>query len=355
MTLSRSPWRLIARTCFGLLLSVVLAGAAAWPATADDTKPVKATTPASAHVAALDKAVPETIDDLKAIQKQVKVVIDKVMPCTVGLQVNAKNGQSWQGSGVIVREDGYILTAGHVCGDAGNEVSVIMPDGKKLKAVSLGANNGIDSGLMKITTEGKYPFAEMGHSKDVKNGDWSVCIGHPGGYKEGRSPVVRVGRILAHNDNHLQSDCTMVGGDSGGPLFDMEGKVIGINSRIGMTINTNIHVPVDTFRDTWDRLAASEVWGGAALGSRNGPYLGFTLGDKPKENEIVEVAKDSPAAKAGIKVGDLLLKFDGEKVETSDQLRAHRAQKKVGDEIEVEVQRDKETLKFKLTIGKRPV
>src|SRR5438067_853762 len=83
-------------------------------------------------------------------------------------------------------------------------------------------------------------------SKDVKNGDWCVCVGHPGGYKEGRTPVVRVGRVLAHNDNHLQSDCTMVGGDSGGPLFDLDGKVIGINSRIGLTIASNIHVPVDT-------------------------------------------------------------------------------------------------------------
>src|SRR4029077_2949105 len=193
----------------------------------------------------------------------------------VGLQVNGKNGSSWQGSGVIVREDGYILTAGHVSGDPDSEVTVIFPDGTKLKGKSLGANNSIDSGLVKITKEGKYPFAEMGVSKDVKDGAWCVCIGHPGGYKEGRSPPVRLGRILSHNDNHLTSDCTMVGGDSGGPLFDMDGKVIGINSRIGMTINSNIHVPVDTYRETWDRLAKGEVWGGIRFGNPN--YMGFKL------------------------------------------------------------------------------
>jgi serine protease Do len=347
MTLASSRlWRLSAHTS----LAFLLAGAALRPAFADETKPVKDIT----HPTALEKAIPENVDDLKAIQKQVKAVVEKVVPCTVGLQVNGKNGQSWQGSGVIVREDGYILTAGHVSGDADSEVTIILPDGKKLKGKSLGANNGIDSGLIKITTSGKYPFAEMGVSKDVKDGDWCVCVGHPGGYKDGRSPVVRLGRILAHNDNHLTSDCTMVGGDSGGPLFDMDGKVIGINSRIGMTINSNIHVPVDTYRETWDRLAKGEVWGGIRFGNPNAPYLGFTLSDN-NDTKIVEVAKGSPAEKAGIKVGDILEKFDGQKVESSDALRAVVRKKKPGDEVEVEVLRDNETLKLKLTIGKRPV
>jgi serine protease Do len=350
MTLSQPRlWKLPARTCLGLLLSLVLAGTALRPAVADDTKVSKEST----RPAALDKPVPENVEDLKVIQTQVKGVLEKVLPCTVGLQVNSKNGQSWQGSGVIVREDGYVITAGHVSGDADNEVTVILPDGKKLKAKSLGANNGIDSGLIKITTEGKYPFVEMGHSKDVKNGDWCVCVGHPGGYKEGRSPVVRVGRVLAHNDNHLQSDCTMVGGDSGGPLFDLDGKVIGINSRIGLTIASNIHVPVDTFRDTWDRLAKGEVWGGARFGNPNAPYLGFTLSDNG-DTKVVKVDKDSPAEKAGIEVGDVILSFDGQAVKNYDELRTIYRKKKPGDEVVIELQRDKETLKKTLKIGKRP-
>ena len=335
-------------TGYALLFTLLLAGIAVRPIVADDVKVVKEPT----HPAALEKVVPENIDDLKVIQKQVKTVLDKVVPCTVGLQVNSKSG-SWQGSGVIVREDGFILTAGHVSGEAGNEVTVIMPDGKKLKGKSLGANNGIDSGLIKITTEGKYPYCEMGNSKDVKNGDWCVCVGHPGGYMEGRSPVVRVGRILVHNDNHLQSDCTMVGGDSGGPLFDIDGKVIGINSRIGLTIQSNIHVPVDTFRETWDRLAKGEVWGGTNLRNPNAPYLGFTLSDN-NDTKIVTVDKNSPAEKAGVKVGDAILKFDGEKVKNSDELRTIFRKKKIGDEVKIEVQREKETLEFKLVLARRP-
>jgi serine protease Do len=357
--MSLSParlWSLSARTTFALILSLLVAGAPVRGAFAADTKPTKE----PAHAPALEKPVPESIDDLKVIQKQVKTVLEKVVPCTVGLQVNAKNGQSWQGSGVIVREDGYILSACHVSlgldqgGGLDNDVTVIMPDGKKLKAKALGGNSGIDSGLIKITTEGKYPFVEMGNSKEVKNGDWCVCTGHPGGYKDGRSPVVRVGRILAHNDNHLQSDCTMVGGDSGGPLFDIDGKVIGINSRIAPSIQSNIHVPVDTFRDTWERLDKGEVWGPARmLGNPNGPYLGFTLSDD-NDTKIVTVAKNSPADKAGIKVGDVIQKFDGEKVSNSDELRTIFRKKKVGDEVEIEVLRDKETLKFKVVLTKKP-
>ncbi len=353
MTLSRSQFKILsARTCFTLLLSLTLTGAVLRPAAAaDEAKPAK--DKVVAHPTALDKPVPESVDDLKIIQKQVKSVLDKVVPCTVGLQVNSKGGTSWQGSGVIVREDGFILTAGHVCGEPDNEVTVIMPDGKKLKGKSLGSNNGIDSGLIKITTEGKYPFVEMGNSKDVKNGDWCVCVGHPNGYKEGRSPVVRLGRILVHNDNHLQSDCTIVQGDSGGPLFDVDGKVIGINSRIGMTINSNLHVPVDTFRETWDRLAKGEVWGGTRFGNANAPYLGFSLNPDGNDTKITRVNRDSPAAKAGIKEGDILQKFDGAKVATDDELRALVKKKKPGDEVEVEVLRDKETLKMKIVIGKR--
>src|SRR4029077_15044098 len=77
----------------------------------------------------------------------------------------------------------------------------------------------------------------------------------------GRPPVVRVGRILETTPKYLRTDCTLVGGDSGGPLFDMNGKVIGIHSRIGGSISFNIHVPVDTYAETWEKLAASEVWG----------------------------------------------------------------------------------------------
>lgn len=205
----------------------------------------------------LKKATPQNAEELREFEKHVQKVIEKVMPAVVGVRVGPG-----QGSGVIVREDGTILTAGHVSGNPNQNAVVILPNGKTLKGKTLGRNNQIDSGMMKIVDEGKYPFLEMGKSSELKVGQWVIAIGHPGGFRPNRTPVVRVGRILFVSPFLIRTDCTLVGGDSGGPLFDMQGRVIGIHSRIGgQAITENIHVPVDTYHQTWDKLAKGESWG----------------------------------------------------------------------------------------------
>ncbi len=298
---------------------------------------------------AVEKIAPESIADLKAIQDQVKKVLEKVIPCTVGIQIGGSSG-----SGVIVNAEGFILTAGHVSGKPGQACTIILPDGKRVKGKSLGQNRGIDSGMIQIVDEGKWPFVEMGHSADLKKGQWVIATGHPGGFKPGRSPVVRLGRVLEATSNLVRTDCTLVGGDSGGPLFDMNGNVVGINSRIGGTLKDNIHVPVDTFRDTWDRLAKSESWGGFFSGRDNEPYLGLQLDpDNKKTCKIVDVNENSPAAKAGLKAGDVILKFDGRRVGDSDDLSIVLKNKKPGDEVSIEVKRGEDTVTLKLTIGKK--
>lgn len=194
-----------------------------------------------------------------------------------------------------------------------------------------------------------WPFVEMGKSSQLKPGQWVVATGHPGGYEKGRRPVLRVGRVLRSSRGAITTDCTLVGGDSGGPLFDGYGKVIGIHSRIGDTLATNIHVPVDTFRDTWDRLADGEVFG-----QRNfrGPYIGVT-GSPDAENARIEmVLPDSPAAKAGLKPGDVILKLDGKEIKTFENLSATVRGMKPGTKVKLEVQRDEETLTIELTIGR---
>ncbi len=203
------------------------------------------------------KEAPADVAELRALEAQVQKVLAKAIPCTVGIRVGPA-----QGSGVIISEDGYVLTAGHVSGKPGQDVAVILPSGKQLKAKSLGQNRDIDSGMIKITDPGPFPFAEMGRSSALQRGQWVISIGHPGGFRTVRSPVVRLGRVLTVNPFLIHTDCTLVGGDSGGPLFDLDGKVVGIHSRIGgLAITDNIHVPVDTYRDTWDRLAKGESWG----------------------------------------------------------------------------------------------
>src|SRR5438034_5370171 len=105
---------------------------------------------------ALTKSAPETLDDLKAIQEQTKAVLKKVVACTVGLQIRGAAG-----SGVIVSEDGLVLTAAHVVGDADLDVRVILPDGRTVKGKTLGANRTIDSGMLKISDPGPWPFVEL--------------------------------------------------------------------------------------------------------------------------------------------------------------------------------------------------
>jgi serine protease Do len=312
--------------------------------------PVKSpeTTPPSVF----EKAVPENLKDLQEIQNHVKKVLEKTMPATVGIRLGPS-----QGSGVIISREGYVLTAGHVSNTPGKDCQVILPDGRKLKGKTLGWNKGLDSGMVKITDEGEFPFCEMGKSAELKKGQWCLAIGHPGGWQPGRSPVVRLGRMQELHKSFLRSDCTLVGGDSGGPLFDMTGKVIGIHSRIGPPITANIHVPVDTYRETWDRLLAAEEWGGSLFGfGGKAPeaYLGLNFDPDSKGCKITKVTADSPAQKAGLKVDDIVPMFDGQKIGGSDDLTRVLMKKRPGNEVEVIVRRGDETVNLHVTLGKRP-
>jgi serine protease Do len=319
-----------------------LAGLAGSVEAADEVKPAEFKLPAI-----LEKQAPENIEDLKAIQQQVRKILEKVIPCTVGVRIG-----SAQGSGVIVSKDGYVLTAGHVSGEPGRDVVLVLHDGKTVKGKSLGANRIIDSGMIKITDEREWPYVEMAKSVELKGSQWCVACGHPGGYKTGRPPVVRVGRILNNGKSAITTDCTLVGGDSGGPLFDMEGRVIGIHSRIGMTITANVHVPVDTYRDTWDRLAKGEAWGGDVV-SANTPYLGVQGDPDGKDCTITQVTAGSPAEKAGLKANDIVVKVDGHKIEKFDDLGSMVRKKKPGDEMAVEIVRGEELLSLKVKLGRR--
>jgi serine protease Do len=216
--------------------------------------------------------------------------------------------------------------------------------------------------MIKITEKGEYPFCEMAVSADLKVGQWCLAIGHPGGYREGRDPVIRLGRIQKVSKTAIQTDCVLVGGDSGGPLFDMHGKVIGIHSRIAEAVTTNIHVPVDTYRDTWDRLAKGDEWGkqGGGKGAGKGPknanpaYMGVYPDPESKDCRILTVNTGSPAAKAGLLANDIIQKFDGEYVENGDDLEKIMRTKQAGNEVAVLVKRGDTTIELRVTLGKRP-
>ena len=198
--------------------------------------------------------VPKSVDELREIESQVESVVEKVTPAIVGLQI----GQS-RGTGVIVSGDGLVLTAAHVVDKPGTAVVVTTPDKKRFAGISLGTFSSLDAGMLKITTKSKdLPHVELGDSEQIKPGMWCIAMGHPLGYKPDRTPVVRIGRVLLNQPQVLQTDCPLISGDSGGPLFDLDGKLIGINSRIGMELSMNFHIPIKVFQDNWDRLKKGE-------------------------------------------------------------------------------------------------
>jgi serine protease Do len=301
------------------------------------------------YATALGSKVPSGVEDLRALQRQVKKVLKDVLRCTVSVRVGGA-----QGSGVIVRRDGYILTAAHVSGKAGQKATVILANGRMLKGKTLGSNRTADSGLIKITEKGPWPFVEMGESTELKKGQWCVAVGHPGGYKTGRSPVVRLGRVLEVSRLFFCTDCTLVGGDSGGPVFDLDGRVIGIHSCIGSRLTVNIHVPVNTFRHTWDRLAKGEVWGKRPSFKRaSRPYFGIEGDTDAKECRITKVVPGSPADNAGLKEGDVVTKFGAREIKRFADLSAEMRKTRPGETVFLEVVRDKETLFLELVVGKR--
>lgn len=283
---------------------------------------------------------------LKPMQEHFRKLVEKVRPATVGIQV----GQS-QGSGVIVSRDGYVLTAAHVISAPDLDARIILPDGTTLNAKTLGMDHSIDSGMLKITDEGKWPYLDVGVSESLNTGQWVMAIGHPGGYDETRAPPIRVGRLLSKDHERvLQTDCTLVGGDSGGPLVDMDGNVIGIHSRIGGRLDQNYHVPVDTYSINWDDLVAKKVVGRNRVRPSSPVYMGLSLNDS--KMTIKSVEKDGPADKAGLKVDDEITRINGKLVTSQRSLRRELRKLKPDDKVKLVIKREgEEEIEVEITMG----
>lgn len=293
-----------------------------------------------------------SIEELKERERKVKKVVSELMPTVVAV---VGNDQPATGSGVIINEDGLIMTAGHVTEAAGKELTIIFPDGRSVKGESLGANRTRDAGLARITEEGKWPFAKIGDSKKAKLGEWLIAMGHPGGYDLNRSPPIRLGRLISSGSmGMLRTDCTLVGGDSGGPLFNLEGEVIGIHSSIGGSLAENRHVPSSVFKAGWDRMLAGEIWGSlgmmAAGVNPDRPMLGVRMNDSNGQVTVDKVFPNSPAKRAGIEDGDVILKIDGIAAEQMSDVVDQVSSSSAGDVLEVQIMRNNKEQSFKVKL-----
>jgi serine protease Do len=297
----------------------------------------------SALPGALVKPTPLSLRDLKAMEQHFKKLVGRVSPAVVAVRVGYGTG-----SGVVISEDGLVLTAAHVCDEPNRNVFFTFPDGKTAHGKTLGTNHELDAGLMKITDQGKWPHVEIGSLDGARVGDWVLALGHPGGFDRERPMVVRLGRIIRLASGVLQSDCTLVGGDSGGPLFDMHGRVIGIHSRISDSTAANFHVSIGAYSDSWQRLAKSESWGGRTRPTR--PYVGVRGADHPDGCQLGRVDDNSPASKAGLRTGDIIVKVNGEEVYDYAAFTGHVERSKPGDEMTLLIKRDDKEMSLSMTV-----
>lgn len=299
-----------------------------------------------------DKKAPEDRKDLEVIQNTLIQSLPKARAATVCVEIGEGSG-----SGVIVSEDGLILTAAHVSGGVKKKVTVVMEDGTKHEAVTLGLQSESDAAMMKMTGKGPWPFVDIDRNNETKLGDWVFALGHSGGFDKARGLVVRLGRLVRIAGSTFQSDCNLIGGDSGGPLFDLNGRLIGINSRVGNNLPSNMHVPMSEFVKHWDQLLNSEFLGEGPFAKKAEKGSGF-LGIATEARDsgglrVTKVGAESPAETAGLKVGDVILKLNDKPLARRDELQALLKEMAAGDEIKLEIERDGKPETLTLNLGER--
>ncbi len=253
------------------------------------------------------------------------------------------------GSGFIVSADGYILTNAHVV-DHADEVMVRLTDRREYKAKVVGADKQSDVALIKIEAKG-LPTVKIGDSRAAKVGEWVVAIGSPYGFDNSVSAgiVSAKGRSLPDSSYtpFIQTDVAVNPGNSGGPLFNLAGEVIGINSQIysrsGGYQGISFAIPIEVAMKVKDQLARTGHVNRGRLGvtvQEVNATLADSFGlDRPRGALVSSVDASSPAEKGGIQVGDIILKYDGNVIERSADLPALVADKGPGARATVEVWR----------------
>ncbi|MGL5018920.1 MAG: S1C family serine protease [Luteolibacter sp.] len=299
-----------------------------------------------------DLKAPESRKDLEAIQSAVEKALPKARAATVCIEI--KDGS---GTGVIISEDGLVLTAAHVATGVKKKVTVILEDGTRLKAETLGLVADKDAAMIRILDKGPFPFVEMDRADTTRLGDWVFSMGHSGGFDKERGSVVRLGRLVRIASSTFQSDCMLIGGDSGGPLFDLSGKLVGIHSRVGQQLQVNMHVPMTEFISNWEGMSRGEFIGEGPYAEKpekgNG-FLGLATESRPGGGlRVTKVGSKSPAEEAGIREGDVLLKLNGTVLEKREQLQDLLKEMSAGDELNLETERGGKPKTHTLELGER--
>jgi Do/DeqQ family serine protease len=313
----------------------------------------------------------EIFDELKSL---IISVADSITPAVVHIEVVKKQDtQRYQslGSGLIIDQSGYILTNEHVV-DKYVEVTVTLESNREYRAEVIGTDQLTDLALIKIDVPAgvKLHAARLGDSDSMQVGEWVIAVGNPYGFDRTVSfgIISGKGRVLSTQsstpllNDFIQTDAAIAPGSSGGPLVNLKGEVIGINSR-GMGQTQGFTIPINMAIEVRDKLLKSgnieRGWIGIITQPLNRSYAKY-LGKPDMEGVLVpDILEGSPAQKAGLKSGDVILQYGDEKLsaEKNDDLNKLTlmiAQTAVGTEKTLSVYRNGETKKLKVIIGEQP-
>jgi len=266
------------------------------------------------------------------------------------------------GSGFIIDQKGIVVTNNHVIQDA-EDIIIRVNGDKEFKAKVIGSDPLSDLAVLQLETKEKFIPVKFGDSDKARIGDWVIAIGNPFGL----GGTVTSGIISARNrsiglsryEDYIQTDASINSGNSGGPLFDMNGDVIGINTAIlgrSGSIGIGFSIPSNSAKLVIDQLIefgeTKRGWLGVRIQDVTKEIADVEKLDEPRGALVASVAENSPSDKGGVKAGDIILEFDDQKIQEMKELPIIVARTKVGKKVKVKIWRDKKEIIKSITIGR---
>ena len=274
-------------------------------------------------------------------------------------------GRTALGSGFIIDKDGYILTNNHVIENA-KEIWVTLADNRQFEAKLVGADLKTDVALIKINAPTELPPVKLGDSDDIRVGDWILAIGNPfglggsvtAGIVSAKSRDIEAGAY----DNFIQTDASINQGSSGGPMFDMKGKVIGVNTAIfstsggsmGIGFATPINLLKFVIKEIKEKGKVERGWLGIRIQPQNRDLASSVAQKMPAGVMISSISEESAAREAGIEAGDVIIAMNGQEVLEPKMFSRRVAETPAGTKIRLDIWRNREVLSIELPVEKMP-